>query len=151
MKNCITFVIFFSFCVFSCKQQENIQITARYNDVRITVELPYPKLNFNLLEGINYRSYGTIELTNVGSNVIEKFFVDIESSDVYFRCGNHNLAVMRYVNEYIQPGETVKMFVRWDLKKGKIQNFEKKNITLLVRPYILGDELDPSVVVFSIR
>jgi hypothetical protein len=145
-----------SFCclilLFSCSaKQTKIAIEAEYRDMPVEIVFSRPVKRYDFWHGYNYRSFGTIAIQNTTDIPQEVFFVDITSDNMYLRCSNIGLAVMKYANKSLEPREKIVMEVKWDRKEASFAFFNEFNISLLARPYILGDKIDNDIEILSIN
>ena len=79
MKRIVFFlIVFVGTNISPCKKMSFLEIVGQKDGVLITVKMDFPpRFSFNILEGLCYRTYGSIKLENKGNKACKLFFVDL--------------------------------------------------------------------------
>ncbi|MBQ9537843.1 MAG: hypothetical protein IJU95_01115, partial [Treponema sp.] len=107
MKRIVFFlIVFVGTNISPCKKMSFLEIVGQKDGVLITVKMDFPpRFSFNILEGLCYRTYGSIKLENKGNKACKLFFVDLNVNGNFFKCKNTGYSIMRYVDDFLEANQ----------------------------------------------
>ncbi len=153
MKKIVATLLFFlGSNIFPCKQKGFLEIFGCQDNIFITVKMNFPpRFSHNILEGFCHRAYGSIKLENKGDKACKLFFVDLDINGEYLKCKNTDFAIMRYVNEFLNPNQSQDLRVRWDVvgNYNEIHTIEK--IVCPINTDILDSKYNSVMQIDTIR
>ncbi len=138
--------------IFPCKQKGVLEIFGCQDNILITVKMSFPPhFSYNVLEGFCYRTYGSIKLENKGNKDCELFFVDLDINGEYLKCKNTDFAIMRYVNEFLNPNQSQDLKVRWDVVGNYNEIYTIEKIVCPINTDILACKYNSVMQIDTIR